>query len=209
MINLILAVDKNFCIGKNNWLCWNLKKDLKFFSEKTKDSIVIMWKNTYLSLPEQFRPLPNRINFVVSKTLRVGYQDDNDDISDKSKWYSDDKMITNWVNNYMKLDVNIQTKSLTWKLVSWIEIFPSLEQAIEKAKTLWKEIFLIGWKSIYEQGIKLADKVYLTKVEGEFDCDVCLGNEFSQILNQKFKLLHKSEVFEENGIKFYFCEYVV
>jgi dihydrofolate reductase len=38
-----------------------------------------------LSLPEQFRPLPNRINFVVSKTLRVGYQDDNDDISDKSK----------------------------------------------------------------------------------------------------------------------------
>lgn len=68
MIASILAVDNNWCIWKNNSLCWHLKQDLKFFSEKTKDSVVIMWKNTYYSLPESFRPLPGRINIVISRT---------------------------------------------------------------------------------------------------------------------------------------------
>ena len=70
MINLILATDENNCIWNDNKLCWTLKKDLKFFSEKTTWNVVIMWKNTYFSLPEKFRPLPNRINFVVSRTLK-------------------------------------------------------------------------------------------------------------------------------------------
>jgi len=67
MIASILAVDEAGCIWKNNGLCWHLKQDLKFFSEQTKDSVVIMWKNTYLSLPEKFRPLPGRINIVLTR----------------------------------------------------------------------------------------------------------------------------------------------
>jgi len=67
MIASILAVDEKGCIWKNNSLCWHLKQDLKFFSEKTKNSVVIMWRNTYLSLPKQFRPLPGRINIVLTR----------------------------------------------------------------------------------------------------------------------------------------------
>ncbi len=69
MISLILAVDKNWCIWRNNWLCWNLKKDLGFFYKKTINQVVIMWKNTYFSLPKHLRPLPDRINLIISTTF--------------------------------------------------------------------------------------------------------------------------------------------
>ena len=69
MINLIYASDLNGCIGNNNKLPWHIPEDLKLFKEKTKDSIVIMGRNTYESLPVNYRPLPGRSNVVVSRTL--------------------------------------------------------------------------------------------------------------------------------------------
>lgn len=64
-MNLIVAIAKNYAIGKNNNLLFALPSDLKFFKEKTINNIVVMGKSTYLSLPK--RPLPNRINIVLSK----------------------------------------------------------------------------------------------------------------------------------------------
>lgn len=49
-----------------------------------------------------------------------------------------------------------------------------LEEAIKVAKQAQgktKEIFIIGGGQIFEQGISLADKLYLTVVEGEFGAD--------------------------------------
>lgn len=71
-INIITAMSKNRGIGINNTLPWNLKKDLKRFKILTSNtsnikSAIIMGKNTWESLP--IKPLPNRTNFVVSKTL--------------------------------------------------------------------------------------------------------------------------------------------
>lgn len=66
-MNLIVAVSKNYAIGKNNQLLFNLPSDLKFFKEKTSGNVVVMGKKTYLSLPK--KPLPNRINIVLSKDI--------------------------------------------------------------------------------------------------------------------------------------------
>ena len=71
-INIITAMSKNKGIGINNTLPWSLKKDLKRFKLLTSNthdtkSAVIMGKNTWNSLP--IKPLPNRSNFVISKTL--------------------------------------------------------------------------------------------------------------------------------------------
>ena len=71
-INIITAMSKNRGIGLNNVLPWNLKKDLKRFKKLTSDNsntknAIIMGKNTWNSLP--IKPLPNRSNFVISKTL--------------------------------------------------------------------------------------------------------------------------------------------
>ena len=44
----------------------------------------------------------------------------------------------------------------------------SIEEAINKAKEFKKEIFIIGGASIYQQGIKYTDKLYLTVIDKEF-----------------------------------------
>ena len=68
--SIIAAVDQNRGIGINNQLPWRLPADLKHFNEITvgnKNNAVIMGLNTWKSLPEKFRPLPNRLNIVLSK----------------------------------------------------------------------------------------------------------------------------------------------
>ncbi|MBQ0085998.1 MAG: dihydrofolate reductase [Prevotella sp.] len=64
MKSIIVAIAKNFAIGKNNDLLYHLPDDLKHFKEITSGHTVIMGKNTFESFPK--RPLPNRRNIVVA-----------------------------------------------------------------------------------------------------------------------------------------------
>lgn len=64
MIKAIVCCDKNFGIGKNGGLLFNLKADMEYFKTKTLYSIVVMGENTLLSFPKQ-KPLKNRVNIVL------------------------------------------------------------------------------------------------------------------------------------------------
>lgn len=61
---MIAAVGRNFEIGKGNALPWHCPADLKRFKELTEGSVVMMGKNTAISLG---RPLPNRKNVVLTR----------------------------------------------------------------------------------------------------------------------------------------------
>ena len=63
-MNLIVAVTKDYAIGKDNNLLFHLPKDLAFFKEKTLNKVIIMGEKTYFSLPK--RPLPKRTTIVLS-----------------------------------------------------------------------------------------------------------------------------------------------
>lgn len=63
-IAIIVAIARNFAIGKNNELLFHLPNDLKRFKFITKGHSVIMGKKTFLSLPEG--PLPHRRNIVIT-----------------------------------------------------------------------------------------------------------------------------------------------
>lgn len=63
-ISIIVAIARNFAIGRNNQLLWHISEDLKRFKKITQGKQVIMGKLTYLSLP--VRPLPNRHNVVIT-----------------------------------------------------------------------------------------------------------------------------------------------
>ena len=65
-ISHLVAVSNNLVIGVDNDLPWNLKADLAHFKKYTLNKIIIMGRKTYESIG---RPLPNRINYVVSRTL--------------------------------------------------------------------------------------------------------------------------------------------
>jgi dihydrofolate reductase len=71
------------------------------------------------------------------------------------------------------------------------QIFHSIPEAIEYAKNLDDEVFIIGGGSIYKQTIDLADRLYLTLVEGDFEADTFFPD-FSN-----FKII--SEEKEESG----------
>lgn len=67
--SIIVAIDEKGGIGKNNTLPWHLPADLKHFKELTTGGTVIMGRNTWESIPEKFRPLPNRLNIVLTGNL--------------------------------------------------------------------------------------------------------------------------------------------
>ncbi|MGN0559163.1 MAG: dihydrofolate reductase [Acutalibacteraceae bacterium] len=67
-MNCIVAVDKNWGIGRGNELLFHIPKDMEFFKSKTLGKIVVMGRNTMLSLPNS-KPLAQRTNIVLSKTL--------------------------------------------------------------------------------------------------------------------------------------------
>lgn len=64
---LIVAMDSERGIGKNNDLMWHLPKDMKFFKDTTQGQIVVMGRKNYDSIPQKYRPLPNRLNVVLTR----------------------------------------------------------------------------------------------------------------------------------------------
>lgn len=66
-VSLIVAMDANRGIGKNNDLMWHLPADMNFFKETTKGQIVVMGRKNYDSIPEKYRPLPNRLNVILTR----------------------------------------------------------------------------------------------------------------------------------------------
>lgn len=62
----IVAVDRNWGIGKDGDLLVHLPGDLKYFKEKTLGKVVVMGRATFESLPGK-RPLKDRTNIVLSR----------------------------------------------------------------------------------------------------------------------------------------------
>jgi dihydrofolate reductase len=89
--SIILAVDNENWIGAANDLAWNIPEDRKYFRDVTsttqdpsKQNAVIMWRKTWESIPEKYRPFSKRQNYILSR----GYSDGNTN----SQWayeYSD------------------------------------------------------------------------------------------------------------------------
>ena len=66
-LTLIAAVARNGVIGCQNALPWHLPEDLRHFKALTTGHAVIMGRKTWESLPERFRPLPGRLNIVLTR----------------------------------------------------------------------------------------------------------------------------------------------
>ena len=80
--SIIAAVDSDSGIGKKGTLPWRLPADLKHFKDITtatsgadKQNAVIMGRKTWESLPEKFRPLPQRLNIVLTRDVSRQFPD--------------------------------------------------------------------------------------------------------------------------------------
>lgn len=66
MIRLIAIVEKIFGLSKNGKIPWEFEEDRAFFQKLTRNSVVIMGRNTFFS--HKNFPLKDRINCVITKT---------------------------------------------------------------------------------------------------------------------------------------------
>ncbi|MDC3098857.1 dihydrofolate reductase [Gammaproteobacteria bacterium] len=67
IISSLVAMNSNNLIGVNNDLPWKLKDDLEHFKNYSMGKPIIMGRNTFDSIG---RPLPNRINIIVSSQIK-------------------------------------------------------------------------------------------------------------------------------------------
>src|SRR3989440_12751791 len=72
MIIGIVAVDRNGAIGKGGTLPWHYSADMKFFKETTTGNACVMGYKTWLTLK---KPLPNRLNIVLSRKAEIEPQE--------------------------------------------------------------------------------------------------------------------------------------
>ena len=90
-------------IGHNNKLLWNISSEIKHFKETTSGCTVVMGRKTWESIPAKFRPLPDRNNIVISRSV---------------------------------------------SFLEGAEVFSSFEEALEKAQSYGKKVFVIGGAQI-------------------------------------------------------------
>ena len=75
---MIVAMDEDGCIGRQGDLPWRLKSDMLRFKSLTEAdgfNAVIMGRKTWDSLPEAYRPLPERVNIVMSRDMEWSHPD--------------------------------------------------------------------------------------------------------------------------------------
>ena len=65
-MNVIVAVDQNWAIGKNNDLLVSIPADMKMFREETSGKVVVLGRKTLESFPNGL-PLKNRTNIILTK----------------------------------------------------------------------------------------------------------------------------------------------
>ena len=139
----IVAVSKNYVIGKDGKLPWHLPKDLAFFKRRTEGHIVLMGRKTFESIG---KPLPNRFNVVLSKTGDIDTSDYVRVVSDVNQFFYS---ITSSQSKDQQLDIYvIGGKSVYDQLSTYITkwIVTHVDAEIEGDTTLTPYWLQEGWE---------------------------------------------------------------
>jgi len=175
-------------IGREGGLPWRLPQELKVFREVTQTAphgrinAVVMGRRTWASIPAAVRPLKGRLNVVLSrKAVSVQACAELRATED----ISEDVLVACSLNEAMEQ----------------IEIS---EQPVDK-------VFIIGGASLYAEALARDDceAILLTKVYGDFDCDVFFPDVDS---TERFECVGTPDhapkgMREENGVEYEFLEY--
>ena len=143
-VSIIVAIDEKRGIGKNNELLFKISEDLKRFKKLTRGHAVIMGIKTYESIVSyNGKHLPGRLNIVLSRTK---------DRSDQTDY-----------NSPLATATNLSTA------LKYAEEWEQAHFSEEKTR----EVFILGGEQIFKQALEenLVDRIYLTKVNGEYHAD--------------------------------------
>ena len=138
MIIGIVAIAKNYAIGKDGKLPWHHSADLKFFKETTTGNAVVMGSNTWRAIG---RPLPDRLNVVLTRSgnldtpAGVMKLAERDEVLDLAKYLNRDVYIIGGAKTYVEFADVID---------KWI--VTTVPDDVEDADTFMPENFLNGFE---------------------------------------------------------------
>jgi dihydrofolate reductase/thymidylate synthase len=177
-VSIIVAYSRiSRAIGKLGELPWEFKIDFQYFQrittvtiDPTKINVVIMGRKTWESIPLNNRPLKNRVNVIISKTLKT------DPILNKKEWICDDNLelvIQTLLRNKHIENIfiiggsEIYTKALELNLVDKV-LATVIHKEFLECDTFFPELsneFVIESEKIVEEsGIVLGFEVFKKKI---------------------------------------------
>lgn len=163
LMNIILACDKNYGIGKNNGIPWHFTEDFQYFKNMTLNKTIIMGYNTWKSLNE--KELPLRKNIIVM----------------------------NNITEIIKKSENLY--------------FYNIIDIIDFIKNTNETVYIIGGNKLISTLLNYfnINKLYLTKIHGEFECDTFI-NIFENLEN--IKIINLKKCINKKDNKEYLLEFL-
>lgn len=137
-MNIIVAADENWAIGKDNKLLVSIPSDMKFFRSMTMGKVVVMGRKTLESFPNGL-PLKNRTNIVLTQNPDYRVKDAvichsmEELLAELKKYNSQDVFVIGGDSIYHQLLPYCDTAHVTkidhsYEADSW---FPNLDQMEE------------------------------------------------------------------------------
>ncbi len=178
-MNLIVAADANWGIGKENKLLVSIPADMKFFRTTTTGKVVVMGRKTLESFPGGL-PLKNRVNIVITRDKNYKAKDAvivhsiEEALEEVKKYQSEDVYVIGGDSIYRQMlpytrDKNYKAKDAV--------IVHSIEEALEEVKKYQSEdVYVIGGDSIYRQMLPYCDKAHVTKIDFAYEADTFFPN---------------------------------
>lgn len=175
----IVAVDKNWAIGKDGDLLFKLPGDMKFFRETTKGKVIVLGRKTLESFPGG-KPLPGRVNVVLTR----------------NKDYAPEGICV-----CQSLAEYEQGECEEPRIV----LCPSPEELEERiGADALADAYVCGGGEIYKKLIRLCDEALVTKIEADLEADTYFPNLDE---DSNFRCVQESEPTEEGGITYRFTTY--
>jgi len=141
--SIILATDSKKGIWKKWDLAWSIPEDMKYFKDVTTKNncvtsinAVIMWRKTWESIPKKYRPLPWRLNIILTS-----------DTSYKIEWAIVKHSIEDCLN-HVNTDIAINKIFIIWWATLYNQVLdnPSLEYIyLTKVKSNFKCDVFFKW----------------------------------------------------------------
>ncbi len=163
--NLIVACDSKRGIALNGNIPWKIPEDMKHFKEITTKvpndhyfdyiNMVVMGRKTWDSLPDKFKPLPNRLNVILTSQPKESISHyENENV----------RVISDFEQIYETFNLNNNLKH-------------EFTSSIVKHRKIY-EIFVIGGGSLYQLALAspYCKTIYLTEIYNDFKCDIQFPN---------------------------------
>ncbi len=173
--SIILAVDEKNWIWKDNNLAWKISADMKYFKDITSKTTDLAEMNAVVMWRKTRESIPSKYRPLSQRLNCI-------------------------------LSRAIKNDDIGSPIDDFVLYFNSIERCLSEleSKENVENIFIIGWANLYNQVLDnpMLDKIYLTKVKWDYDCDV-----FFEGVPDNFIVESYTDWEVENGIKYSFWVY--